>query len=657
MHFPKIDPTHPIKDSLLKRFNPLKGGGRMTEKSLKELDLAQLCERSFHPSPAAWEDQVLYFLMLDRFSDGKENGFRGNDSRLVTDGTTPLYKNEDAGNATQTEEDRKRWFEAGGKFVGGTLKGLESKIGYLKRLGVTAIWVSPIFKQTAFEETYHGYGIQNFLDVDSRFGSREDLRSMVQAAHEHGIYVILDIILNHTGDVFQYDADRYDCREEDGQKFCDPRWDGNPYMVKGFNDRNGQPAIPFAPVDLQEHPHAWPDGAIWPAEFQNPGVFTQKGRIDNWEHSPEYLEGDFFTLKNVHLGSGSLDHYQPSPALLAIGQVFKFWIAFADIDGFRVDTVKHMDPGATRFFTSMIHEFTQSIGKENFYLIGEITGGRRRAFQTLETTGLDAALGINDIPDRLEYLVKGYRNPSDYFNLFRNSLLVEKESHIWFRNKVVTTFDDHDQVRKGNSKARFCHDETPGAQNHKALLNVVALNATTMGIPCIYYGTEQFFNGHGDNDRYLREAMFGGEFGAFESRGRHFFNEEGYVYQELSKILQIRREKIPLRRGRQYLRPISGDGIHFGLPVMMGHEIRSIVPWSRIFNDREMLLAVNTDIHRPLSAWVTIDNTLNQEGEHLKCLYSSDESQVNSTVMIESRNGKSVFLSLPAAGFVIFERS
>ena len=148
---------------------------------------------------------------------------------------------------------------------------------------MTAIWVSPIFKQVAFQESYHGYAIQNFLDVDPHFGTREDLREMVKTAHQHDIYVILDIILNHSGDVFTYDADRYD------------------------------------------------------------------------------------------------------------------W---------------------------------QSLGKENFYLIGEITGGRGRAFETVEQTGLNAALGIDDIPDKLEYLVKGFRNPSDYFDLFRNSLLVQKESHV-----------------------------------------------------------------------------------------------------------------------------------------------------------------------------------------------------------------------------------
>jgi hypothetical protein len=144
--------------------------------------------------------------------------------------------------------------------------------------------------------------------------------------------------------------------------------------------------------------------------------------------------------------------------------------------------------GARRhaIFASAIHEFAQSIGKERFLLVGEIAGGRKRAFETLETTGLDAALGIDDIPDRLEWMVRGYRDPKEYFGLFRNSLLVGKDSHVWFRDKVVTLYDDHDQVRKGGSKARFCAD----AVGRRLALNALALSATTLGIPCIYSGSE-----------------------------------------------------------------------------------------------------------------------------------------------------------------------
>lgn len=626
----------------------------MTEKSLRQVDLDRLTRRRFTPSPAAWEDQVLYFMMLDRFSDGKERDYHDNKGKLVEDGITPLFQPGDEGNAVQNEADAARWREAGGRWVGGTLKGLTSKIGYLQRLGVTALWVSPIFRQTPFHESYHGYGIQNFLDVDPHFGTRQDLRRMVRTAHRHGIYVILDIILNHSGDVFAYDPDRYWTQDpSSGAWYLDPRWDGNEYRVAGYRDPQGQPVLPFG-ADPALEDQAQKGGAILPVEFQPASTFTRKGRISNWDHDPEFMEGDFFDLKDIHLGQGAVDSYIPSPALRALCQVYKYWIAYADIDGFRVDTVKHMEPGATRFFTSVIHEFAQRIGKENFYLIGEITGGRVRAFNTLETTGMDAALGIDDIPDRLEYLVKGYRNPSEYFDLFRNSMLVQKESHIWFRNKVVTLFDDHDQVRKGNYKARFCAGDLDW---RKLLLNVLALNVTTLGIPCIYYGSEQGFDGEGDNDRYIREAMFGGEFGAFRSRQRHFFDESNPVYRELAKILALRRQKIALRRGRQYLCPISGDGQHFGEPRMIGERMRSVVPWLRLFDEQQMLLAINTDPDQPRSAWVSLEAGHFEPGMKLTCLYSSDAAQIGQVLSVEASGGVTAArLSVSAAGFVIYEQ-
>ena len=144
------------------------------EKSVLELDFNSLTRRTFTPSPAAWEDQVLYFLLLDRFSDGKEkDGYRDNADRPVQSGSTPLYRPEDPGRV-----DYETWFRAGGGWQGGTLRGLKSKLGYLRRLGITALWVSPIFRQVAFEPSYHGYGIQNFLDVDPHFGTRAEFRDL-----------------------------------------------------------------------------------------------------------------------------------------------------------------------------------------------------------------------------------------------------------------------------------------------------------------------------------------------------------------------------------------------------------------------------------------------------------------------------------------------
>ena len=628
------------------------------EQRIADIDFDGLVAgRTFFPSPAAWEDEVRYFLMLDRFSDGRENLFLDNNGNAVTTGSTPPFQATDRSNATTTTTERQKWFDAGGGFVGGTLKGLETKIGYLSRLGISAIWISPVFRQVASQDTYHGYGIQNFLDIDPRFGTRDDLKSVVRTAHQHGIRVILDVILNHTGDVFAYRPNEFRCNVfDDHGSFIrkEPCWqaDGTIYGVEGYRDVTGSPTIPFGPVGNNQ----FPDGAIWPAELQPAETFTRKGKIRNWDFEPEFREGDFETLKDVHQGDGTVEDYRPSSAMLALCDAFKFWIAFADIDGFRVDTVKHMDDGATRLFTSSIHEYAQSLGKENFYLIGEITGGRQRAFDTLEITGMDAALGIDDIQDKVEYLLKGFRQPRDYFDLFRNSLLVRKDSHVWFRNKVVTTFDDHDQVRKGQIKSRFAHDEGPGqVDSFRGSLAVLSFLCTTMGIPCVYYGSEQQFDGHGDNDRYIREAMFGGEFGAFESRNRHFFNEKSAVYHELSKVLKIRSDNLVIRRGRQFLRQISGDGQNFGFPEMLGGVLRSVVPWSRIFNDREVVLAVNTDFQNSQTAWATIDNGLHKTGDVLTCLYSSDATQIGTTLPVAARNGKAIQLTLPPAGFVIYK--
>src|SRR5262245_13262296 len=99
------------------------------------------------PSPADWRDQVLYFLLPDRFSDGNEAG-------------RPLF---DRTNPSQFRATNKaNWMAAGKGFQGGTINGIRSKLPYLKGLGVTALWVGPVFRQRADLDTYHGYGIQNF---------------------------------------------------------------------------------------------------------------------------------------------------------------------------------------------------------------------------------------------------------------------------------------------------------------------------------------------------------------------------------------------------------------------------------------------------------------------------------------------------------------
>jgi glycosidase len=182
--------------------------------------------------------------------------------------------------------------------------------------------------------------------------------------------------------------------------------------------------------------------------------------------------------------------------LVYLAEVYKFWVAYADIDGFRIDTVKHMEPGAVRFFTNAIHEFAQSLGKENFYMIGEVTGGRAHAVNIVNTTGLDAALGIDEIQDKLEFLAKGNRSPGNprtieqegYFDLFRNSLLDNKSTHQWYAKHIVVMFDDHDQVERTH-KFRFCGDNK---DSYRFLRGVLGLNFN-QGIPAFIMVLNRFW--------------------------------------------------------------------------------------------------------------------------------------------------------------------
>jgi glycosidase len=587
-------------------------------KSIADIDFANLTRRQYTPSPDCWADQILYFLMLDRFSDGNERGGYQNDhGQPATTGMTPLATSDDIGSVPYGQ-----WMSESAGWQGGTLKGLRSKLGYLRRLGVTAVWISPVFKQVPFETTYHGYGIQNFLDVDPHFGTREDLRDLVDAAHQQGIYCILDIILNHAGNVFGYSDARYRTNIGEGQWLPDPRWDGRPYRVEGFRDREGKPVFPFDPPDPAALDAAWPDGAIWPTELQDPDSFIAKGRITNFDFPPEYVEGDFFDFKKLNLAvDWGAKYPTPSPTLQRIIHCYEYWIAYADLDGFRIDAVKHMGQKSTRIFCAAIHEFTQSLGKARFFLAGEVTGGRSHAWSMVDTTGLDAALGIEDIPGRLQSVVKGFAEPNEYFSLFRNSELDDHGDFAWFGQHVVTMFDDHDQIHKGNEKRRFCG--TP--EYRKLIFNALAVNLTTAGIPCIYYGTEQEFDSGGQpspNDVVLRENMFGGRFGGKRTRGVHFFDEDAPLFQALSKLCELRHKWIALRRGRQYVHEISGDGMHFGPPVKFGDRLHTLVAWSRVVADHEMLVVFNTDEISAHELYSTLNPNLRAEGDELRLLFS-----------------------------------
>jgi glycosidase len=124
-------------------------------------------------------------------------------------------------------------------------------------------------------------------------------------------------------------------------------------------------------------------------------------------------------------------------------------------------------------------------------------------------------------------------------------------------------------------------------------LGVLAIGylLTNMGIPCIYYGTEQGFDGAGKEDLYVREAMFGGTWGAFNTSGVHFFNENHPIYKGIARIAQVRAEERPLRYGREYFREISGDGNHFGHPI----DGKCTMAFARVLDTTSIVVAMNLE--------------------------------------------------------------
>lgn len=605
-------------------------------RSLADVDLTP--RGSVHPSPRDWRDQTLYFLLPDRFSDGREQ------ERPLYDPMQP-----DACAAP----DHAAWMKAGVRFQGGTLRGVISKLDYLKGLGVTALWIGPVWKQRADLQTYHGYGIQNFLEIDPRFGTRQDLRDLVDAAHERGIYVLLDIIFNHTGNNFFY--------EHEGQPVeAMPYRFEPPYPVYGWRGADGQPVSEITSLD---------DG-VFPIEFQNFEWYNRAGSIGNWDQASwedpmhpdvEFRRGDFFDLKDLDLSR--------TDTLAAAIKAYQYWIAISDCDGFRIDTVKHMPREAVRDFCVAIREYCESIGKDNFWLVGEVAGGEYMERSYLELFGrdVDAVLDIGAARGTLISMTKGLASPAEFFGQFNpfNVLGSQRETGRFH----VSVMDDHDMIGV-SEKARFAAG-TPQATRSDQVAHAVGVMLTTLGIPCIYYGTEQTFDGSvhdhdyevepelAFDDRYIREAMFGGTFGAFRTQGCHFFNPEHPAYQRIAAIARIRHQPdrvgLALRRGRQFLRDITLDDRGFHVP-----EAGELVAWSRIMFDTSVMIAVNTHSLEPRGAWVNVDTAFHPLGSTLRLLYRGDWTQEQRdhppqvTLPVEEvLERAAVRIDLPPAGMVI----
>jgi glycosidase len=529
------------------------------------------------PSPEDWRDLVIYFLLVDRFNNPVS-------PPRSTQATPPIA------------------FDAPyGSFQGGTIEGVTQKLDYLKDLGIGAIWISPILCNVQFlngqpnEGTYHGYGIQNFLRIDPRMvkdpnHADEELINLIEEAHKRGIYIILDIVLNHAGDVFAYDLN--------GNGRANFRG-GNPYPIY-WRDETGRPRQDWQNTVPISNPPL--DAVVFPDELRQEGCFRKEGTNPDLANSPY---GDFETLKQFRT-----EDTEVGSLLIRIHQ---YLIAKYDIDGFRIDTLKYLNANFAYNFGNAVREFALSIGKKNFFTYGEVYDQDAKIAQfigrntqsTSDSVGVDAAL---DFPlfFKLPSVAKGSMAPSEIAQMYQNRKKTFENivsSHGEASRYFVTFIDNHDQTN------RFYFQDS-GHQFDDQLTLAVACLFSLPGIPCLYYGTEQGLHGYGSQDLNVREALWG---------AANAFSSSHPFYQHIQALNTLRQTCAPLRYGRFYFRPISGDRINFSLSTTAP----GVLSYSRILNDQEVVVVANANTSLTLSLTCIVDQGLNPQGSSFSILYSN----------------------------------
>jgi glycosidase len=562
-----------------------------------EVDTTTVTIRTPFPSPVDWRDSWIYFLMVDRFNNPNAPPKQSYDS---------------------LEE----------IFQGGTIEGVRQQLAYLERLGAGAIWLSPVLKNCQYRhDSYHGYGIQDFLTIDPRFASDpahadEELRRLVDEAHARNMYVIFDIVLNHAGDVFAYK----DYSDNDKEN---PVFRKQPSYPILWRDQNGERQPKWS--DLPKNETIPPDAAVWPKELQHNEFFRRRGKAQLGDDI-----GDFFKHKElVTIPYETEISELPYTLLDVLIRIHQYLIAAYDLDGFRVDTLKHLELEFVRQFCGAIREFAAGIGKPNFFIFGEIFSTNEQFItsyiggQTLEHIGVDAVLDFplaNHLTDTIKSRNKA---PSDIAQMFNERKKVQSNvisSHAEAGRYFVTFLDNHDWRYYDKHERFYAQDKIHPIFDEKThtyqLILGLSCLFTLQGIPCVYYGTEQGLNGIGYEDERIREALWG---------KANAFDEDHQFYRELQQIATLRRNNPVLRYGRQYFRQTSDDGKGFKISKDKSTQIA----FSRISNDQELVIVANVnDSQTNWEGMVLIDSGLNAEVSSHRILYSNKEHSGDETVPV-----------------------
>lgn len=532
------------------------------------------------------EDEVIYFVLPDRFANGDTandtGGLKGD--RLQT-GFDPTSK---------------------GFYEGGDLKGLTSKLDYIQGLGATTIWVGPIFRNKPVQGPpghesagYHGYWITDFTDVDPHFGTKADFRALVDAAHARGIKVYMDIVANHTADVIKYrECPKNDCAYRSKADYPYTRHggpDGAP-INQGFagDDDAHQTAENFAKLTRPDYAYTpyIPEGEAHvkvPAWLNDPIYYHNRGDTTYRNESATY--GDF---------SGLDDLFTENPKVIqGFIDIYGKWIDDFGVDGFRIDTAKHVNQAFWRAFIPAMVERARARGIPNFHIFGEVadndpailagftrTGGYPAvldfAFKSVATNVVARGQGTNQ-------LARLIAEDVDY---------AQGEAGA---RKLPTFLGNHDDGRF----AYFARQANPKASDEEILRRVILGHAVMYflrGQPVVYYGDEQGFAGTG-GDQDARQSMFASKValynatplvGTTSTTAQDNYNPSHPIYRALSEMARVRQLDPALRRGDEIVRA-AGDGA--GLFALSRH-----APGVA----GETLIAFNTSLS-PITAQVEVD--------------------------------------------------
>ena len=420
--------------------------------------------------------------------------------------------------------------------------------------------------------------------------------------------MIFDIVLNHTGNAFAYQCEATDqvCITNQGAQAS---FHASAQPIQ-WRDATGA-ARPDFP-DVANIPNPSLDAVVWPLELQQNKFFRCQGTPAGADDTV----GDFSVLKQMMTADPDVQRF--------LIRAFQYVIARFDIDGFRIDTIRYLKGDLARLFGNSMREFALSIAKKNFFTFGEVLDanaeqdiarfiGRNTSEQNEQTeqlVGVDAAL---DYPlfNTLKPVVKGFSPPIDVVGMYQNRKNVERtilSSHGDATRFFVTFLDNHDM----KERIRYVDPGNPTKFDDQVTLGLACLYCLP-GIPCLYYGTEQGLHGASkdkkDKDEAVREALWGGP----------GFDETSEFYQHIQQIASVRAQQSALRYGRFYFRPLSGDGVTFGVSGFR----QGVVAFSRILNDQEVVVAANTSLTQTQQLDVIVEIMLSRDGDAFGVLYSN----------------------------------